>query len=70
MDGAAHEIGFYFDFISPFAYVAWTQVHGIAARKNDEVLERIRRDGVTVYPGSRRYLEAATHAGHSRPCAL
>ena len=41
-------------------------VHGIAARKNDEVLERIRKDGVTVYPGSRRYLEAATKAGLRR----
>ena len=41
-------------------------VHAIAARKNDEVLARIRRDGVTVYPGSRRYLEAAERAGLRR----
>ncbi len=41
-------------------------LHAVAARKNDEVLARIRRDGVTVYPGSRRYLEAAVEAGLRR----
>ncbi len=41
-------------------------VHGIAARKNDEVLAKIKRDGVTVYPGSQRYLEAAKDAGLRR----
>lgn len=41
-------------------------IHGIAARKNAEVLARIRKDGVHVYPGSRRYLEAAERAGLRR----
>jgi beta-phosphoglucomutase family hydrolase len=41
-------------------------IHAIAARKNDEVLARIHRDGVKVYPGSRRYLEAAQAAGLRR----
>ncbi|WP_375501142.1 HAD family hydrolase [uncultured Jatrophihabitans sp.] len=41
-------------------------VHGIAARKNDEVLAKIAKDGVKVYPGSRRYLEAAQQAGLRR----
>jgi beta-phosphoglucomutase family hydrolase len=41
-------------------------VHGIATRKNDEVQRRIARDGVEVYPGSRRYLEAAAAAGLRR----
>jgi beta-phosphoglucomutase family hydrolase len=39
---------------------------GIGARKNELLLERIRRDGVTVYEGSRRYLEAARDAGLHR----
>jgi beta-phosphoglucomutase family hydrolase len=41
-------------------------VYGIAARKNTEVLRRIDRDGVTVYEGSRRYLQAAADAGLRR----
>ena len=41
-------------------------VHGIAARKNNEVLAKIAKDGVRVYPGSRRYLEAARQAGLRR----
>ncbi len=41
-------------------------VHGIAAHKNDEVLAKIAKDGVKVYPGSRRYLEAAEQAGLRR----
>ena len=41
-------------------------VHGIAARKNDEVLAKIKKDGVKVYDGSRRYLEAARDAGLRR----
>lgn len=41
-------------------------VAGIAARKNADVLRRIREDGVTVFAGSRRYLEAAEAAGLHR----
>jgi beta-phosphoglucomutase family hydrolase len=41
-------------------------VHGIAERKNRDVLNRIRTDGVTVFPGSKRYLEAAEQAGLRR----
>lgn len=38
-------------------------VHALATLKNELLLERIRRDGVEVYPGSRRYLTAAREAG-------
>jgi beta-phosphoglucomutase family hydrolase len=41
-------------------------VHGLGNRKNELLLERIRRDGVTVYEGSRRYLERAKAAGLRR----
>jgi beta-phosphoglucomutase family hydrolase len=34
-------------------------VHGIASRKNAELLRRIRADGVRVYRGSELYVEAA-----------
>jgi beta-phosphoglucomutase family hydrolase len=38
-------------------------VNGLGNRKNDLVHLKIARDGVTVYPGSVRYLEAAVAAG-------
>ena len=38
---------------------------GLSTRKNDLVQERIQTDGVDVYPGSRRYLEAVRAAGLS-----
>jgi beta-phosphoglucomutase family hydrolase len=38
-------------------------VHGLGNRKNELVLERIREDGVEVFAGSRRYLNAARQAG-------
>jgi beta-phosphoglucomutase family hydrolase len=41
-------------------------VHGIANRKNEDVLHRIKTAGVHVFPGSRRYLEAAAEAGLRR----
>jgi 2-hydroxychromene-2-carboxylate isomerase len=31
------QLQFYFDFISPYAYLAWTQVHALAARHGREV---------------------------------
>ncbi len=43
-------------------------VYGLSNRKNDLVLELIRTQGVTVYPGSVRYLHAAREAG--LPCAV
>lgn len=43
----------------------WT-VHGLSNRKNDLVLERLKRDGVEVYDGSVRYLEAVRDAGLPR----
>jgi beta-phosphoglucomutase family hydrolase len=43
-------------------------VHGLSNRKNDLVLELIRTEGVTVYPGSVRYVHAARDAG--LPCAV
>ncbi|HEU5007249.1 MAG TPA: beta-phosphoglucomutase family hydrolase [Jatrophihabitantaceae bacterium] len=41
-------------------------VHGVGNRKNELLLARIHRDGVRVYEGSRRYLEAARDAGLRR----
>ncbi len=41
---------------------------GIGNRKNERVLQLIASEGVEVYPGSRRYLEAARAAG--LPCAV
>jgi beta-phosphoglucomutase family hydrolase len=41
-------------------------VHAIGERKNKDVLDRIRRGGVVVFPGSRRYLEAAVKSGLHR----
>jgi beta-phosphoglucomutase family hydrolase len=41
-------------------------VYGVGNRKNELLLERIHRDGVEVYEGSRRYLEAAREGGLRR----
>jgi beta-phosphoglucomutase family hydrolase len=41
-------------------------VNGLGNRKNEALLRAIKRDGVTVYEGSRRYLEAAADAGLRR----
>jgi HAD superfamily hydrolase (TIGR01509 family) len=41
-------------------------VQAIATRKNDDVLRRIKQDGVPVFDGSRRYLGAAVDAGLRR----
>jgi beta-phosphoglucomutase family hydrolase len=41
-------------------------VHAIAERKNRDVLQRIKNDGVQVFPGSVDYLKAATEAGLRR----
>lgn len=41
-------------------------VHGLGNRKNEELLRRIRTDGVEVFEGSRRYLRAARAAGLRR----
>lgn len=38
-------------------------VHAVGNRKNELLLARIREDGVDVFPGSRRYLEAVRHHG-------
>ncbi len=38
-------------------------INGLGTRKNNLVHVKIARDGVTVYPGSVRYLEAAQAAG-------
>lgn len=38
-------------------------VHGLSNRKNELVLQVLRRDGVEVYEGSRRYVAAARAAG-------
>jgi beta-phosphoglucomutase family hydrolase len=41
-------------------------VNGLGNRKNELLLRAIDRDGVTVFDGSRRYLEAARDAGLRR----
>ena len=41
-------------------------MNGLGNRKNVVVLRRIREDGVEVFEGSRRYLEAARDAGLRR----
>jgi len=41
-------------------------VHAIGQRKNKDVVQRIRTDGVVVFPGSRRYLEAAAQGSLRR----
>jgi beta-phosphoglucomutase family hydrolase len=41
-------------------------IHAVAERKNADVLRRIKADGVQVFDGSRRYLEAAAEAGLRR----
>lgn len=41
-------------------------VHGIGNGKNDVLLTLIHRDGVEVFEGSRRYLEAAKQSGLRR----
>ncbi|NES14840.1 MULTISPECIES: HAD family phosphatase [Micromonospora] len=41
-------------------------VNGVGNRKNVILLKRIHTDGVEVYPGSVRYLEAAVRAGVRR----
>ena len=41
-------------------------VHGVGTRKNELLLTRIHRDGVSVYEGSRRYVQAARDAGLHR----
>lgn len=43
-------------------------VHGLSNRKNDLILDLIRTQGVTVYPGSVRYVRQARDAG--LPCAV
>ena len=41
-------------------------VHGLGTRKNDLVMELIERDGVDVYEGSVRFVEAVRDAGLRR----
>jgi beta-phosphoglucomutase family hydrolase len=41
-------------------------VHGLGNRKNEELTRRIAEDGVEVFEGSRRYLQAAQRAGLRR----
>lgn len=38
-------------------------VHGLGNRKNEMFHETVRKDGVEVFDGSRRYLEAVSQAG-------
>jgi beta-phosphoglucomutase family hydrolase len=43
-------------------------IYALATRKNDLVQEKIRTVGVTVYPGSVRYLKAVKDAGLATAC--
>jgi 2-hydroxychromene-2-carboxylate isomerase len=57
---------FYFDYISPYAYLAWTQVHAVAARHDREVepvpvllaglLEAMDTRGPAEIPAKRAYV--------------
>jgi beta-phosphoglucomutase family hydrolase len=38
-------------------------IYGLSNRKNELVLEVLKRDGVEVYPGSKRYIDAVRSAG-------
>jgi len=59
-------IRFYFDFLSPYAYLAWTRVHGIAERHGRDViavpvlfaalLDHHGTKGPAEIPAKRRYL--------------
>lgn len=51
---------------SPGDDPAEATIYGLGNRKNVAVLRRIRTDGVKVFEGSRRYLEAARDAGLRR----
>lgn len=41
-------------------------INGLGNRKNEALLQHIKDDGVKVFEGSRRYLEAARDAGYRR----
>jgi beta-phosphoglucomutase family hydrolase len=51
---------------SPSDDAAALTVHGLGNRKNDELTRRVQRDGVEVFAGSLRYLQAVTQAGLHR----
>jgi beta-phosphoglucomutase family hydrolase len=51
---------------SPGDPVSAETVHGLGTRKNELVLELVREEGVEVYEGSVRYVEAARDAGLRR----
>jgi beta-phosphoglucomutase family hydrolase len=51
---------------SPYDAPGDETVHGIGNAKNQILRARIRQDGVAVYDGSRRYLQAASEAGLRR----
>lgn len=46
--------------------VGASTVNGLGNRKNELLLKKIHKDGVRVYEGSRRYLQAAQEAGLRR----
>ena len=58
-------LGFYFDFVSPYAYVAWTQVHALAVRHGRAVaavpvlfagiLDALGQKGPAEIPAKRAY---------------
>lgn len=66
MDAPPAPLLFYFDFISPYAYLAWTQIRGIAARSGRAVepvpvlfaalLDAHGQKGPAEIPAKRRYL--------------
>jgi len=66
VDGKPRENGVR-DYLSSLGQVPdEATVRKVADRKNDLLQERIARDGVTVFDGSRRYLEACKAAGIRR----
>jgi len=67
---SAEPIVFHFDFLSPYAYLAWTQIHGIAAKHGRTVapvptllaalLAHGKTKGPAEIPAKRIYLVADT----------
>lgn len=66
VDGKLREDGVRGFLASRGLTLAEEQVHALATRKNDLVLELLRRDGVDVYEASVRYVEAVRDAGLRR----
>jgi beta-phosphoglucomutase family hydrolase len=66
VDGKPREAGVRDFLASRDIHLSDAEVDELGAKKNDIVVEIIKRDGVEAYPGSVRYLKAARDAGLRR----